>query len=210
MNKRFLVVILLLVVILSSCAGEESQEVLEPPTEIQPTLLDEDNPSAPAQEPYPGPIEEEQVQVQPPGKEVEPYPEPSEPQENIPEEPDIPLVVPPPQDHQYAPKPGDATLERGIVYIEHTEILLLESYPVQINLLITGTLPDPCHKLRAEAFPADDQNRIDVDLYSVFDSGEMCTQVIEPFDATIPLGAYAEGVYSIWLNGEEIGTIELP
>ena len=210
MNKRFLVIILLVVIILSSCEDQGSQEVLEPPTEVQPTLLDDVDPSTPAQEPYPGPNEEEPAQVQPPQKEVEPYLEPSEPQENIPEEPDVPLMVPPPQDHEYAPKPEDATLERGKVYIEYTEILLLESYPVQINLLITGTLPDPCHKLRAEAFPADDQNRIDVDVYSVFDSGEMCIQVLEPFEATIPLGAYSVGTYSIWLNGEEIGTVELP
>ena len=101
-------------------------------------------------------------------------------------------------------------MERGIVYIENTEILLLESYPVQVNLLVSGNLPNPCHKLRAIAYPADDQNRIDVDVYSVFKSGEMCTQVLDPFEATIPLGAYTGGVYSVWLDGEEIGTIELP
>lgn len=207
MNKKSLVVIFLLfLAILSSCSSEQAQEVLEPPIEAQPTSIDDHSPSTPAEEPYPGPVEEAPVKVQPPKEEVEPYPEPSEPQENVLEEPG----VLPPQDHEYAPKPGDATLERGIAYIEDVEILLLESYPVQIRLLLTGNLPDPCHMLRAEAFPADDQNRIDVNVYSVFDSGEMCIQVIEPFEATIPIGAYAEGTYSIWVNGEEIGTVDLP
>lgn len=204
------VLILGLTLLISACDGNGIPKDIEPPIEVQPTLVEGDSPLDPGMEPYPGPSGDEPVQSQPSDEEAEPYPEPSEPKEGVPEEPDIPLAVPPSQDHEYAPKPGDATLEKGIVYIEYTEILLLESYPVQVNLLISGNLPNPCHKLRAIAYPADDQNRIDVNVYSVFKSGEMCTQVLDHFEATIPLGAYAEGTYSIWVNGEEIGTIELP
>lgn len=199
-----------LTLILSACNSERASKDIEPPIEGQQPLLEGDSLLGSGMEPYPGPSGDEPVQSQPPAKEVEPYPEPSEPKEDVPEELDNPLPVLPAQDHEYAPKPGDATLEKGIVYIEYTEILLLESYPVQVNLLLSGNLPNPCHKLRVIAYPADDQNRIDVEVYSVFKSGEMCTQVLDPFEATIPLGAYTEGVYSVWLDREEIGTIELP
>lgn len=210
---------LLTAVLLGSCDGGTIPLKTESPLQVQPMLTD-DNTSAVEEveeaqatallgEAYPEPGDEQPVQGQEPGQGQEPYPEPVEPKEPDSEPPVVPPAVPPPDDHEYAPKPGDISLERGNVYIDYTEILLLESYPVQINLLVTGNLPNPCHELRAIAYAADDQNRIDVEIYSVFESGLMCTQVLEPFDATIPLGAYALGTYSVWVNGEEVGTIEL-
>ena len=162
--------------------------------------IEEPSSTAPAEEPYPAP--DQPVEALPTEQPGEPYPGPVEP--------NLQDSVPPPEDHEFAPKLEDAGLDRGNVFLESTEILMLESYPVQVQLLLVGNLPTPCHKLRAVVSPPDDQNRIDVEVYSVVDAEMICTQVLEPFEASIPLGAYTEGSYSVWLNGEEIGSFDLP
>jgi hypothetical protein len=73
-----------------------------------------------------------------------------------------------------------------------------------------GNLPTPCHKLRAIVSPPDDQKRIQVGVYALSDPGTMCTQVLEPFEISIPLGSFTEGVYTVWVNDESAGTFELP
>ena len=36
--------------------------------------------------------------------------------------------------------------EEGPVYVDSTDILYLESFPVQVRLLVQGSLPTPCHE----------------------------------------------------------------
>jgi len=112
-------------------------------------------------------------------------------------------------------RPDDETLREdddgnpdhdGRVTVESTEVLLLESYPVQVVLQITGTLPTPCHDLAHTV--ADDGTRIDVAL-SAQSSGESCAQVIEPFNERVALGSYAAGARTIWVNGDRVGDFDL-
>jgi len=210
-SQMLLFIFLFAFVILVGCDGEAVPANKESPAGVQPTTVIQE-PQTPNQveEPYPAPSNKLTVQEQSSSQGGEPYPEPVEEKVLDSETADIPPAVPPPTDHEFAPKPRDVSLERGKVFIEYVEILLLESFPVQVNLLLTGNLPTPCYELRAVAYAADDQNRIDVEVYSVIEPGIMCTQVVKPFEATIPLGAYTEGIFSVWVNGEEVGTIELP
>jgi hypothetical protein len=110
----------------------------------------------------------------------------------------------------YDPKAGDKDLQRGEVFIEGSEVLLLESYPVQVRLHVTGDLPTPCHELRAVVNEPDAQSRIEVDLYTVVDPDMICIQVLEPFDANIDIGDFTEGEYTVWVNGEQAGEFSLP
>lgn len=106
------------------------------------------------------------------------------------------------------PIPGEATLSRGEATISESEVLVAESYPPQIFLSLKGTLPTPCHHLRAKLEKPDSQNRIMVEVYSLYDPGEICIQVIEEFETSLPLGSYADGAYTIWVNGEQVGEFE--
>lgn len=127
--------------------------------------------------------------------------------------PDDPVVAPPypdPDDPSLAPwepQPGDEELERGEIIIESTEILILESFPPQFVLSVTGALPTPCHQLRVEVAPPDEGDRILVEMYSLVDPEEICIQVVEPFEVSIHLGSYATGKYAVILNGEQVGEI---
>ena len=104
---------------------------------------------------------------------------------------------------------GPAGPARGNVYLDSTEIVLRESYPVQAVLLIRGSLPTPCHELKVEVSPPDGQNRIWVDVYSISDPNQVCIQVLESFEETAELGRFTQGTYSVWVNGEPVGEINL-
>ncbi len=108
------------------------------------------------------------------------------------------------------PIPGEDELTRGVVLIDSTEIIRMESYPVQIGLLVQGNLPTPCHKLRAKVNPPDEENIIQVELWSLSDPKQMCTQVLEPFDTMIPLENFPDGKYTIQINGKPAGDFNLP
>jgi hypothetical protein len=107
----------------------------------------------------------------------------------------------------WEPAPGDKDLTRGNVFVDTSQVLTLESFPPQFLLQLAGSLPTPCHQLRANVQPPDEKDQIQVELYSVVDPEEICIQVLEPFDANIPLGSYEQGSYAVLLNGKQVGQI---
>ena len=118
------------------------------------------------------------------------------------------MPTPDPNANPFAPKPGDAQLTRGEVFINETSLVIRESYPPQISLSIKGDLPTPCHELRAQIALPDSENKVMVEAYSVVDPNMACTQVLEPFEEFIDLGTFPTGHYSVWVNGELAGEFD--
>lgn len=108
----------------------------------------------------------------------------------------------------WEPQPGDENLARGEAFIDQAEIVTLESFPPQFRLKLSGTLPTPCHQLRVVVSEPDAQERIDVEVYSVVDPNQACIQVVEPFEANIPIGSFTSGEYTVLVNGEQVGEIK--
>ncbi len=99
---------------------------------------------------------------------------------------------------------------RGPVFVDETELLMMDSHPVQVALLVRGNLPTPCHRARWEVQQTDVSGRIEIDLYSTAPEGQACIQVLAEFEERIPLGSYPEGSFTVWLNGEEVQAFRLP
>lgn len=95
----------------------------------------------------------------------------------------------------------------GPVYVDSADILYLESWPVQVRLWVTGSLPTPCHEVAYEV--QDFGSSLDVRLWSIADPAVACIQVLEPFEISIALGSYESADLPVLLNGEEIGRIEI-
>lgn len=106
-----------------------------------------------------------------------------------------------------ASEPTTATGDPNPVYLDSTQILYLESYPVQVNLLVRGSLPTPCHQPLYEVRDLGDS--IDVLLWSQTDPDQICIQVLEPFELVIPLGSFESADMPVFLNGEKVGQIEI-
>lgn len=113
-----------------------------------------------------------------------------------------------PQPGDYIPSPADGALIRSEVYLENASLATLESYPLQFMLQLNGSLPTPCHQLRIAPSPPDDENNVNVDVYSVVNPGEICIQVLHPFEAAFPLGSFPSGKYSLRVNGELIAEFQ--
>jgi len=108
----------------------------------------------------------------------------------------------------FSPQLGDAGLSIGNVYLDSAELLILESFPIQVNLYISGNLPTPCDQLRVKVNDPDSSNRIYIEIYSVSNPDTMCVQVLQPFDTNISLGSFTPGLYKVYLNGEMIGEFD--
>ncbi|MGQ0848091.1 MAG: hypothetical protein ACT4OP_03080 [Actinomycetota bacterium] len=102
---------------------------------------------------------------------------------------------------------GTVPPDAGSVFIDSTEILLMESFPVQVALHVIGSLPTPCHQAVWEV--EDDGSTISVTLGSVAEAGAICAQVLEPVDLSIPLGSFETGARVVTLNGEQVGEFEI-
>jgi hypothetical protein len=109
---------------------------------------------------------------------------------------------------QYAPQPGDDALTRGNVFLESINMLTMESYPVQVSVNLAGSLPTSCHNLRAIINMPDANKNINIELYSVIDPNLMCTQVLQPFEATLSLGSFPVGHYTVLINDEKLGEFD--
>ncbi|HKX75219.1 MAG TPA: hypothetical protein VJR05_07500 [Acidimicrobiia bacterium] len=99
--------------------------------------------------------------------------------------------------------PDDA----GPVFVDSTDIILMESFPVQVVLRVTGNLPTPCHRLAYEV--EDDGTTIAARLASVAEADAVCAQVLEPFEFSIPLGDFESGSRQVTLNGQPVGDFEV-
>lgn len=110
----------------------------------------------------------------------------------------------------YEPQAGDDKLTRDQVFleVENSDLTIMESLPVQVSVILNGNLSDPCHQLRVVVTPDHTKKQINLEVYSVFDSSKMCIMVIQPFSATIPLGSYSGGHYTVYVNGQSIGEFD--
>jgi inhibitor of cysteine peptidase len=100
-------------------------------------------------------------------------------------------------------------MRQGPIYVDEVELVMMESFPVQVRLILRGSLPNPCSSFAWEVAEPDSQGRIAVQAYSLQETDLACIQVLEPMEESIPLGAFTQGNFSVWLNGELVSEFEL-
>jgi hypothetical protein len=105
------------------------------------------------------------------------------------------------------PEIDDESLIRGEAFVNESQIIVQENAPHQHLLRLSGALPTPCHQLRVLLPEPDELARIWVEVYSLSDPAEICIQVLEPFEASIPLGEFSPREYEVLVNGDLIGSI---
>jgi len=99
--------------------------------------------------------------------------------------------------------PGEPAAVRSPVYVDSVEVLLLESYPVQVRALVRGNLPTPCHSLGWESTDPDAAGRITLEIHSTSDPDTVCAEVLEPFEEAIDVGSFTSGSYVLVVAGVE-------
>jgi hypothetical protein len=109
----------------------------------------------------------------------------------------------------YAPQPGDGSLTRAEITIDmsSTRLDTTGTQPDFMAVDLYGTLPDSCHQLRIEPVPSGSDNKVTLDVYSVFDAKSSCNPGTQPFHVVYPFG-YTTGFYNVFVNGEFVGKFE--
>ncbi len=89
----------------------------------------------------------------------------------------------------------------GLATVEEIDILIAESFPVQVFVVARGYLPDPCTEI-CEVSTEREGNAFLVAIKTYRAPGA-CIQVIQPFEETISLDVYglSAGTYTVDVNG---------
>lgn len=103
---------------------------------------------------------------------------------------------------QVPTEPSDDGVVEGVASVETIDILILESFPVQINVVARGNLPDGCTTID-EVIQERDGNTFRVTITTVRPVGMACTEALVPFERIIALDVYGlpAGVYTVDVNG---------
>ena len=119
-----------------------------------------------------------------------------------------PTPTPPPTGTPTSTTGSGDTIE-GKAPVETVEIRILESMPVQVQVVATGYLPDACTKM-GEITQSRDGNTFNITIATTRPAEAACAEVINPFVETIPLdvAGLAAGTYTVNVNGVT-GTFEL-
>ena len=110
----------------------------------------------------------------------------------------------------YAPQAGDSALLRDEIKIDSATLNPTMTQPGQVTLDFAYFQPTPCHQLRVEVSKPDAQKRINVSAYAVAEKDKACAlmALATPLQASLNLGSFRHGHYSVWLNGAKAGEFD--
>lgn len=93
---------------------------------------------------------------------------------------------------------ADTTLSPPTITVDAIRILVLQAEPVQVDVTITGSLPDGCSVLGPIAQERQSTTFI-LELTASRDPTKPCTELIVPFSQTVPLNieGLLDGVYTV-------------
>ena len=105
----------------------------------------------------------------------------------------------------------EKTLERGAAHVDEiinlanvntVEIMLLESFPVRINVVARGEHSDSCTKVN-KITTRREENTFAVTINTSRPADAMCAQVITPYEEVVTLDVVGlkAGVYTVKVNG---------
>ena len=95
--------------------------------------------------------------------------------------------------------------KNSLVSVETVEVLIMESFPLQVSLSVSGFLSVPCVALLSPAVSYTDNQFTVVLAESTLGPAETCLAVTEPFQSTIALDVanLSAGTYTVSVNGIE-------
>ena len=99
----------------------------------------------------------------------------------------------------------------NLVAIDTMQITTLESFPVQINVSVSGNKSVPCVELLNPAISRKDNLFIVVLAETLLGPTESCIAVLDPFETTFSLdvSGLSAGTYTVRINGIEEATFTL-
>lgn len=100
------------------------------------------------------------------------------------------------------PQPDMNNTLIGRAYVDKVDILVMESFPVQINAHVIGNLPDGCTSV-GNITTTYEENVFTIVIETNRPADRMCTEALVPFEQTVPLdvNGLLAGTYTVDVNG---------
>lgn len=100
------------------------------------------------------------------------------------------------------PTAGNGEPIIGMAQVDAIEIMILESFPVQIHVVARGNLPDGCTTID-QITEKREGDTFQVTVTTSRPAGKTCTQVVVPFEEVIALDVHGlpAGTYRVNVNG---------
>jgi inhibitor of cysteine peptidase len=91
----------------------------------------------------------------------------------------------------------------GVASVDNVQVLILESFPIQVNVEATGYLPDGCTTI-GNVTTRKDGNTFYLEISTIRPRDALCTQALVPFTKAVPLDVYGleKGMYAVDVNGK--------
>ncbi|MBP2030860.1 inhibitor of cysteine peptidase [Methanohalophilus levihalophilus] len=99
----------------------------------------------------------------------------------------------------------------GTAVVEDVQVLILESFPVQVHLSVSGYLPDGCTEVYEDGINEQrDGFNYTVEIPTKRPADMACTEAIVPYTVNVPIDVYGieKGTYTVDVNGVQT-TFEL-
>ncbi len=104
--------------------------------------------------------------------------------------------------------PVKPPVDKGPFTLETAEVLVMESYPIQVTVVVDGSIPTPCDSAGWKVEIVDDEVLVEVYSIPLNDPAVSCIAQVEDVEVTVPLGSFQNGVYTVIVNGETVGSFE--
>lgn len=90
----------------------------------------------------------------------------------------------------------------GVATVDSIEVMIMESFPVQISVRVRGELPDGCTRI-SDVNTLRNGNEYNTTITTIRDADAVCTEALVPFEETIPLDVEGipAGSYTVNVNG---------
>jgi len=116
-------------------------------------------------------------------------------------DPDSPVSS---DDSPQEPAPaGEGEIIVSNAMVSGFDILFLESWPLQVNLVIRGDMPNACAMPEVQVEPRA-EDTFNVHVQAVTPADQVCAQVLTPFETTAALNVYGlrAGTYTVNVNDQ--------
>ena len=99
-------------------------------------------------------------------------------------------------------EPGSGEVIVGAALVDSADVLIMESFPVQVAVVVEGNLPDGCTELTSPSVRRDG-TRFVIELPTERPADAMCTEALVPFEVRVPLDVLglSAGTYTVDVHG---------
>jgi hypothetical protein len=115
---------------------------------------------------------------------------------------DAPSPTPPETGATLTPGTPTGNTVSGLALVETIDVLIMESFPVQVQVIARGALPDGCTTID-QAVSEREGNEFRVTITTVRPADAICTEALVPFEEAVRLDVLnlPSGTYTVDVNG---------